>query len=102
MDVELKQVLAGHGFWAGEVEHEGAGVEQSRGGRRLVRAVQLAEGGIAGLGECRGGTEPFIDLMRVSALQRAQMTLFSRTCLHAGPEMRMTAIAAFPDAVDRA
>lgn len=25
-----------------------------------------------------------------------------RTCLHAGPDTRMTAIAAFPDAVDKA
>lgn len=104
MHVQFKQVFASDRVGTWKVEDECARVEQSCRRRRLVGAVKLAQGRVSRFGESSRRTEPFVDLRPISTTMTDTDTdgITSHTCLHAGPDMRMTAIAALPDAVDRA
>lgn len=76
-----------------------------------MRSVELAKSSMTWFGKRRLGAEAFVNLcyhqyssskvwlMQYDATRRDGT---KPTSLHAEPEMRMTAMAAFPEAVDRA
>lgn len=71
-----------------------------------MRGVEAAEGRVARLGERFGGAEAsvylVVELSRYGFRRYGSGWVRERTWVHAGPDMRITAMAALPGAVERA